>query len=515
MPRINHIVGRGLPVPTLDPGVTTAPYAALARAGGDIQTEASRLSDFYSTMEENEKKAERRIKAVEIISNVRRTHADAASNLSSIPADLHDAHIDKIKTDIQDYVSKTAGGDQELLTDIELRLTDSIIGFEKLGRVSKQQKLTDGAEEAAIIQRDNLLDGIGLADEEEQQDRMDEYREDLDVFVASGHMKKNRRGALLKEFDDTTMITTIETLLQVNNGDTKAAEDYINSHKNELGENYGKVLKSLRTRANSIESEIRIEQERVDKEAEKRRVRIVRKNDLDSLNAFYNGKITTEDLSRLATNQLISKGTFTTINDKLLNGDNVKANNPVVVGDIATAIKLKDFDGAEAMLTDALKNEQITTPSYINYTTAIADDRYDEGQAYIDKAIKPSKDEWDPERQQKYADALDLYNAMVAGGEDPVASAKEIISLSKEEATSFHRFRKPRFMVGSIEDFDALQEAERETIARYKLGEISERVFLLEMEHIDNIEETHERRLIINQTDEEIVEASKTLKVGK
>ena len=192
----------------------------------------------------------------------------------------------------------------------------------------------------------------------------------------------------------------------------------------------------------------------------------------------------------MAKNRLISEGAYKGIQEKLKKVDEAEENNPITIGDIASRVELRDFDGAETMLEDAHNSGQIKTETYISTKRAIASKSYADGIGYINKAMQPSELDFDFYRKQKHADAVADYNVRVAGGEDAMEAAKDIVRLNASTtAVNYTRYRNPRYLTGEKDSLTALDMTEAKTVDALKKGKITAEEYRIEMELIRAIKD--------------------------
>jgi hypothetical protein len=159
---------------------------------------------------------------------------------------------------------------------------------------------------------------------------------------------------------------------------------------------------------------------------------------------YYNGKLKPEQLDILAKNRQISQSTYTSIRRNM--AEETEENNPAVVADLAEKIEL-GYDVSQD-LKEALENGDIKTQTFITMQGKIADRQYTEGVQYISRALKPSDLVYSPDRNIRYAEAVDVYNSRVRSGENPIAAARDIVDgymghLRRTEKAQ----RKPRYGV--------------------------------------------------------------------
>lgn len=264
----------------------------------------------------------------------------------------------------------------------------------------------------------------------------------------------------------------------------------------------------------SLIGSVRQDFDRKQKEISDQQEKIVKQNDLDVLEAFYNKTLNRKDLDKLAEGQQVSKDIYKFINEKY-DKEAEGENNPEIVGDIAARIELKDYPGAFKMMEDALGNRQIKGQSYITMMKSIADSQVGDAVGYINRAMQPSELEFDPYKKQKHADAIVDLSLRMSKGENPLVAAKEIVRLNRTTSQKMlSRYRDPRFLTGDRMNEVQMADAEFKTIGAYKNGLLTDAEYKREMELIQNIREALKESQRAEETDKDMESVLKGLKIG-
>lgn len=285
------------------------------------------------------------------------------------------------------------------------------------------------------------------------------------------------------------------------------AEDYINN-SGLPRENRRQILANIRQDYDREQKEIADQQEKV-----------VKQNNLDVLEAFYNKTLKKGYLDTLANGKQISEGIYRFINEKLVNQAEDAAegyNNPEIIGQIAKMIEYKAYDRAENELREALTAGNVKGDTYISMIRNIAKDETADATGYINRAIQPGEFDFDPEPKQRWADAIRDLNMRTRSGEDPMEVALSIIELNERiESQGLSGFRKPRYLKGKKDDLAALDDAVNTTVEAYHSGIISDEEYKREMDLIEDIKASIGRVTQIQDSKSELKDVLKGLKVGR
>lgn len=265
----------------------------------------------------------------------------------------------------------------------------------------------------------------------------------------------------------------------------------------------------------SLITDIRQDYDRKQKEIEEQQTKLIKQNDLDVLEAFYNKTLKRKDLDTLAEGQQVSKDVYKFINEKY-DKEAEGENNPETLGRIAKMIEFKNYDQAEAELIEALSIGNVKGETYISMIRNIAQDQMSDATGYINRAIQPGEFEFDLEPKQRWAEALRDLNIRTRGGEDPMQVALNIIELNERvESQNLSGFRKPRYLRGKKDDPTALDEAVNGTVEAYYSKLIGEEEYKREIELIENIRSAIGRVEQIQGSKSELKDVLKGLKVGR
>jgi len=244
-------------------------------------------------------------------------------------------------------------------------------------------------------------------------------------------------------------------------------------------------------RVEALDRELARAVDRAGKEAEKAHQTKIDEADYDAWQGYYTGDLTIPQLEDLATQRQISEEAYKAIRAKMEPDAEKTENSPLVIGELAEQVEM-GLD-VRAQLKAALQQGHIKTETYITMSRQVANREYKQGSAYISRALKPTAaDKWSPDKNLRYAEAMDRFNDLVTRDMPPIQAAKEVVkAYTNDIRRTFKGLRKPAFMPerGDKESYRDLEMAEALTVAAFEKKNISETEYQEEIDLINELKE--------------------------
>lgn len=520
MPKIPRYIAPVIPQPRMSPAAVSAPSRALAGVGQQFEALGNRGLQIAGAIEKQEKDAERALKAVQIENGLRNDMDQVAESFyNRIDYDRFEDDAAKTLKDIREKYKSLVGDDQVLGLAFEKAFSAQSSSLMKVVRDKKRQVISErGLGEFQISYNQALRDYSGATSPEERRLIKTQLQMKALTLVSSHIMSLKQAEDFVHNFENNAEEVRADQWIEV---DAQGALEALKGGSFDTlspkvkQEKIEKALSKIKTQDN----EERRDDERLERKLEKIRKDVQDQNELDMWEKYYNDNLTESELDNLAERRLIDTTAYHTLRDKLAKEEKAE-NNPVIVGNIAEAIELRNFDQARTLMEDSLVSGQIKPETYISYRKAIAEKTFGDGMSYLNKAFQPSELSTDFYWKQKWADGQASYIQRVASGENAMIAANDIVNLAKSDVIrTYNRYINPRFLVGQKNDIKALDDAKQKTIEAYRKGEINEDIYKSEMELIKNILLSLQRLEQINgsQNDTKLnyPEEFKERKIGK
>ncbi|MFP3928638.1 MAG: hypothetical protein ACLFUP_07020, partial [Desulfobacteraceae bacterium] len=242
------------------------------------------------------------------------------------------------------------------------------------------------------------------------------------------------------------------------------------------------------------------EQENAEKQAEKKYKKTLEDNEFDLWQAFYDAKEAGnfEELSikleNMAETRQIDKSGYKALQQAIEKAsfeptleEEDEDNDPITVGQIAEQLEL-GMD-IRPQLKTALIEGDIKTETYISMLRAVGKADYSQGFNFLRNALKPTQmEKWNPDRNLRYAEAIDEYNAQVARGQDPLEVSHELVDLYLgDQRRTLGGLRRPRFLIGKKDNIDDLHRAQEATRQKFLNRTIDAQEYEREMDLIEEL----------------------------
>jgi hypothetical protein len=505
-------------VPTeapVSPAMAGAPAGAAAQTWSDIAGEANKASRYISYVQE----AAAKVKAAELGQAIDDDFKDATASY-------------KMRTDFENFQ-----------TDAEKQTNALWEKYQKAGaddprlaqviQATFQNKARDFSRTIGVKYAEQVANrGRGILDQN-MTTALDSYSNELDPnqrkliadrFIAEAHQMAEsgiipfkEAVDLSKNFTDSAESVRVEKAIQADPlkaiADLRGGEYQLNPTIKQ------QKIEKAQTKIDQDERQAKIEEDRLDRQMEKVRKTVIDKNDLDMEQAYYNGTLKVKDLDALASNQMISLGTYNRIKEKLNKGE-PDQNDRFVVGEIASMIEMHDIEGARKALETAANKGQIKTETYVSMRKELASKAFGDATRYVNKYTEPSPLETNMDmmfrRAQINADAIDELTLRAGKGEDPGVVKYEIIKRIKgTQEKVISQMRDPKFLTGDKVDRKALAEAKQKTLDAFRNGTISGPDYNDELQLISNIEGSLKYLDLLKGSDADMSSEMKSMKVGK
>jgi len=258
-----------------------------------------------------------------------------------------------------------------------------------------------------------------------------------------------------------------------------------------------KRIQTMRTAETRIEQDERqrlAEEARLEKEAEKEQKALWDSNYQDLMVGAITGRLTRSMLVEAIEKRMVSPEKVVTLKTALDSlergdGDNV-VENPYVKSSLAESITLGRDVSEE--LDHALRNKQIKPETYVSLRQKTVDISYRRGLGYVTDALKPGMaDQWSPDRNVRFAEAVDQYDAMIDAGTPPEEASKRVVStFLRDRRRSVSGIPMPTYLRGGVEakiDPGALVEAEQRTVEAFRNNQLDLPSYQREMQRINEL----------------------------
>ncbi|MBU1008395.1 hypothetical protein KKA53_04950 [Candidatus Dependentiae bacterium] len=343
-----------------------------------------------------------------------------------------------------------------------------------------RRKQTEFGKASYIKNMDDYIDLFATADEDERAFLIEEFVDETRNTINAGYINPTEGQNKLNEFLRETQKTVAHQDLQADPGNFNP-------------DNYPRLKASDRIsldkyarRLAATEKKARIkEQQEAEKEVEKIAAQLIEESDYQSWQDFYNKDMSFAKLESLASTRQISEGTYRAIRDRMdKSAVSPQENNPHIVGELSEKVEL----GLDVRkdLKRALEKGEIKEETYITMTRQVTNKKYKRGLSFLSNAMKPTMmDKWNPDKNLRYAEAIEEWNFKINEGQDPVKAAIELVrQYTDDTRRTMAGLRKPMFLRGLKNDLAALNEAENATYRAWKSGRISDERYNKESELI-------------------------------
>ena len=271
------------------------------------------------------------------------------------------------------------------------------------------------------------------------------------------------------------------------------------------------LLERAQHRADALDREAVRQDDKLQTRLRKVREDIVKDNDFSAWQAAIAGTLTGAQLNQMANDREISLTAFKGIHTFWEAKEDDIENDPVIVGEITEQITLGR--PVDERMNNALANGQLEPGTYISMKQAIASTVQKQGLAYIANALKPSPaDQFAYDKHLRYAEANQRYLQLVKDGMEPMEASRRVVDGYRSDLQrSYKGLSSPMYMppAGDKRNYSDLDQAEIETVKQHALGNISDRIYIDQMNVISEL-----KALIneINDSDQAAAETKKLLK---
>jgi hypothetical protein len=497
MPQIPRYQANAVVKPTkMSPAAAAAPELAMARAGEQIEDTGLYAQRVFSTIRE----AERKVRAAEIGDLFDSDFKDAAlSYATRTDFENFDADANKQIEELRSKYMAMAGEDKTLQEAISVAFNDRAREYYRTIQAKKVQEMGKRAEGNLVESAISLQDLYAQTpDKAERQRLLDEYAAKAHAFAQSGLVTP------------TQAVNFIETA--TNEAEVARAMRYIDTAPNEAlallkADEFDLTPKTKQTLIEKTQNKIdMLQREKLtafDRAERLREKQIKEAREANAVTAWirlWENDITETEVQDLVRTRRIELEEGKAIIRHLRSPERFE-NDPIVVGDIAEAIELGQFETASEYLATAIRNGRIKIDKYISYRSALAKEEVSRGMSVLN-AIRPGENDTDEGRREKYAQAIDLYLTRVAGDENPLEAARDILSRAQiQNYNDLSGFILPRYLKDNRSDMHSpfpvedLNQAREATIDAWESGAISEDVCAAELELIERIERINQEFL--------------------
>jgi hypothetical protein len=408
--------------------------------------------------------------------------------------------------DLQEHYQGTIQ-DQEVLEafrpDFERMTTKSLVGIRSLAR---RQEIDSGRADFAR-NYDTYMETITSdQDPEKRYEALNLAKLGVAGSVSAGYIKKEEGEQRLEALNYTALRTNAWQYSK--SMGYEAGIDWLINEENAYGldknDRDAMVVDLRREWNNEIQAA-----EKAERDAANARKLQIEDNDFNAWQMFYNDQLSSSVLEFMAKNRNISQETYKAIHEKfqkkLHPGEDDVENNPFIVGELAERIEMGH--DVRTDLDEAARKGQIKTSTYLTLRTKIADKEYGEGVAYVVNALKPTQmDQWSPDKNIRFAEAVDRFNELVDKKRPPLEAAKEVVeSYTSELRRTFKGLRNPVHLPprGKKDSFSDLEAAEDEAVKAWREEKISLEEYREEIRLIHELKQLAMERQDLNDLDDE------------
>ncbi len=389
---------------------------------------------------------------------------------------------------------------QGISSDAGRRLFEEKFGLYSTNRQNRVQwrsyEREVGAQQASVdTSESNALLRISFSDNlSELQTVTQEFEADLRDKVRHGIVTEEWAEARLQEFQGKAGDLSVRMHLAADPQSTMtllSSDDYQTYYPGLDPFKRMSHLKAAQTRVDQIEAQEIAERERQEREADElvEEAQEATYNDLQL--ALVEGRLTRPMLASAIRQRKIDPDKVNVLRNALDDqAEGVEAEeNPYVKANLAEAVAL----GRDVRmdLDRARENGQIDGDTYVSLRRQAADQNYRSGAAYVDDALKLGMaDKWSPDKNLRYAEAMDEYSALVQSGLAPEVASKQVVNnFMRDRRRSISGIPKPRLLQGDKQDLQALQNAMQQTVQKWQQGQMSPEVYQRETTRIEELME--------------------------
>ncbi len=506
----------------MSPGAAAAPFTALAQGGEELQRTAAWAGNIFEQIEEKERDAIRAVKASQLENDLKDDLLDVSESYKNrMDYENFESDADKAIVVIREKYKPLVGDDPKLANAFEIALGNQGSDLKRVAKAKKLQVVTDiGLGEFEKSYNAALHDyAIAQTPEEKEmiRNKIEIQAEQMELYRIMTPKQKEEK---VNSFAQRAQEVEARQAMFI---DPETAATKLQDPKNYPDMNENTRIHLQESAERQAETKVRkalADDEHLEKALAKAHKAVLDKNDFDMWQKYYSDTLTGVELEKMASSRMISESSYRAIRDKWKSDSekpDKEENDPVVVGNIAEQIELRDLEGAKNHLEDAKKRGLIKGETYIAMRKALGDKAYSDAVTFINRAMQPSDLDLDFYRKQKHADALASLATRAASGENPIEAAKDIVKLNQNrESTSVNRYANPRFIGGGKKDDPvALDKAEQETVARYNKGQLTVNEYRTEMRLIADIRKALENKERSSQAIIDIGEEQKKRGLGK